>query len=179
MRRAALAATLAWLAAAHARADDMHRSPSHERGEVLLGLKGALGIEWLDRAGDEPDALRLTGGGGVFGEGTLIAGWMELEVGAVVTRAGDELVLTIEPLLKKPLHVDPHVDLYVALGPVAGVAIDGEERVFGLVGGAVAFGVYVWLADELGLDVDLTLQLAWVREPAIEITLGVGPVLRL
>lgn len=180
---AALALASASMAATHAGADDgdldpMHRSPSHEHGELLLGAKGAFGLELLDRPEAEPDVVRVAAGGGAYVEDSLVAGWIELEVGVVAVRAEGETVLTLEPLLKKPFHLDVRVDLYVGVGPVLGLAFDDEGRSELVVGGLLALGAYLWVTDELGIDVDVTGQVAWIGEPAAELALGLGAVLR-
>lgn len=155
----------------------MDRSPHTASSELLAGAKGIGLFERVDRQSAD-DETRFGGGGGAYVEVSLVPGWLEVELGLMATRTGDETVVTFEPFLKKNLHLDAHVDMYLGVGPVLGV-VTMPEGARGLYGGSLVVGSYVWFADWIGIDVDLTATLAFVVDPMVEVSFGLGPVLRL
>ncbi len=172
-----LSALFSFASALPSRADDMHGSPHTQESELIFGVKANVAA--ID-APEEIDAQHPSPafGGGLFGEGTLVPGWLELEVGVAVLALEGEVVLTLEPLVKKPFHLGESVDLYLAIGPAVGLALleDGRRFMIGAVG---VVGGYFWMTPSVGIDLELSLQLA-SRDGVMEVegTLGVGLAFR-
>ena len=155
----------------------MHSSPHTEESDVLVGAKAMGMLEHVDA--EEQDLTHAALGGGLYVELSLVPGWLELELGAVALRMPDETELTLEPLLKKNFHIDERVDLYLGLGPTIGVALRDEGDATLIVGGFAVLGGYLWIDRVAGVDLDITVELASVPEPAVAVIVGLGPVLRL
>ncbi len=113
----------------------------------------------------------------MFAEGTVIEGWLEIELSASVVRIGseDKWVIPVDLLLKKPFHIGD-VTPYVAIGPTIAF-VRGEENIVG-VGAAAVVGVYVWLSDSWGIDIELDYALVDEDGAQHELTFAAGPTLR-
>jgi hypothetical protein len=178
MTRLALAITL-WLAATSTALAGSEKDPhaEHHHNHVIAGLKGVTVAEQARSHGHD---LALTGYGACgFGEATLLDDRLAIEIGFVVTKAADEIAWATEPLLKVPLHVTEWFEPYAATGPVFVHVRDGVGQRFWLGGGQVVIGTYLWFAEKLGLDVDLSVGAAKGPDMSmVEMVFSMGPVLR-
>ncbi len=148
----------------------MNRSPHTEHSSVLFGAKVVQVNEFSE--GHEAHGV----GGAIFGETTLVPGWLELELNIAMVRLGEELVLPIDLLLKKPLHFGS-ICPYVAAGPALSVVFEEERTVH--VGGIAVLGAYVFFHRKVGLDLEVEYSVFPADGLIHELTLAFGPVFRL
>jgi hypothetical protein len=164
------------LSRAQASEEHVSSSPAHE-DHVMAGVKGVTVSEVAHtRAGST--ALNGYGAAG-FGEATLMHDQLALELDFVITTPGDEMSWAAEPLVKLPFHVGHWFEPYIAAGPVFMHIRDGHGERYWLGGAQLVAGAYAWLADALGLDIDVSLGAAHGPEMSMmEMVFAVGPVLR-
>jgi hypothetical protein len=160
-----------------ARASEEQTHSSVHEDHVMAGVKGVTVSEVAHtRAGS--NALNGYGAAG-FGEATLMHDALALEFDFVITTPGDELSWSAEPLVKLPFHMSHWFEPYVAAGPMFVHVRDGHGQHFSLGGAQLVAGAYAWLADALGLDIDISLGAAHGPEMSMmEMVFAVGPVMR-
>ena len=166
--------TVVALAATQAESDanTMHRSPHTVESEWVLGAKAVQ----LSEFPDEGEAL-FGGGIGVFVERTVLDGWMEVELsGSLVRVDGEEWVIPLDLLLKKPFHFGLFCP-YIAVGPtVAFVRAEDETEAF--FGAAAVLGAYIWFSESVGVDIEVDYAILAENGVQHELTFAAGPTLR-
>ena len=161
-----------------ARASEEHATAAHAHEDhVLAGVKGVT-VSEVSHTREGSSALNGFGAAG-FGEATLMHDQLALELDFVITTPGDEISWAAEPLVKLPFHVGHWFEPYIAAGPVFLHVKDGHGERFWLGGAQLVAGAYAWMADALGLDIDVSLGAAHGPEMSMmEMVFAIGPVLR-
>lgn len=147
-------------------------SPHTEASDLIVGAK----LTYVD---EHAEGERERGAGAaVFVELTLVEDLLELELGfGGVVPEDSAAQLAFEPLLKTTFRAHHRIDPYLGVGPALLV---GKERPSVRGGGQLVVGSYLWMHDSFGFDVDVGCSLlSGHKDLTYEITLGVGPVLRL
>jgi hypothetical protein len=162
-------------------APSIHRSPHLEHTEWIFGLIAVQSNSWVrEEEGDEGRTRRSYRdgwGGGAFLERSLLRDLLEGEVGATVIPFSDGTKsVSIDVLLKKAFHVTPVVNPYLAFGGTATIEIE-EDRTVTRGGIVASTGVYLWMTDHFGADVDL-IYTAFPGVGSHELQIAVGPVVR-
>lgn len=163
----------------------IHRSPHLEHTEWIVGAKvvqfNAWETETEEADGEEPARKRnvtLNGvGGGVFVERSLLRHFFEIELSVSAIAVEGDVTIPMDLLLKKPFHLGPYVNLYLAIGPALSIDIKDDETD---TSGGIAFatGTYYWFDDHLGVDLDLDYTLVFKDDLAHELAISIGPAWR-
>ncbi len=151
----------------HGDGHDDHGGGHHHR--LLFGAKGAAA--WA-ASGHGNTALY---GGGVFGEVSVVHGWLEIELGAkLLTAKGGGLHVPIDLLIKKPFATDK-ATFFLGIGPALTVVSHHHEThaYFGIAGVA---GVYLWLAPSFGILLEANDSVVFEDEVVNELGGAVGVV---
>lgn len=165
--------------------ESVHRSPHLEHTEWIVGAKAIQFNVWeteKEEATDEEPALEkdvsLHGvGGGLFVERSVFRHLMEVELSVSAIALEGNAVVPIDLLLKKPFHLGPHFNPYVAFGPAVSIDIvDGDADANG--GIAFATGAYYWFDDHFGLDLDFDYTLVFKGDLGHELQIALGPIWR-
>lgn len=150
----------------------MHASPHTAESSWILGAK-FVQLNAFPDGGESSSGA----GAGVFGESTLIHGWLELELSASIVSIKDETIVPVDVLLKKPFHFGKIFCPYFSLGPTVSFVFEEDETTpyFGV---AAVVGTYLWFNDSFGLDLEIDYAVLDEGELVQEITFAGGPTVR-
>jgi hypothetical protein len=155
---------------------EIEASGSHH-AHLILGMKG---VNTIERVATPAGVSTLSGYGfAAVAETAVLHGRLGLELDLVFTAPGNEMSIAGEPMLKLPWHLRSWCEPYVAAGPLAVRIRDERGGHFWMGGGQLAFGLFLWIAEMAGIDLDVSLGAAHGPEISMaEVTIAVGPVLR-
>jgi len=198
---AVIASAITWLAPALAHAemaDELSRAGggSHESGHAHFANAFVLKIahvearrlgrgtreadEVLEGEGEgeeEEPAFERHSALGVSFEHVVVEGWLNLEVGTLLSSApGGQLVFPSTVLFKLPAELSEAVEGYLGAG--AAVEFEREKQWAPIWGLAAAAGLNLWVAPETGFNLDVERSLLFAEELVLELALGLGVVTR-
>lgn len=153
---------------------ESERSP-HARSEnhILPGWQlGVVGSASATFAAEEETDYE--GGVGIMLDHFLVDNLLEIG-GSVRLLQGMHTSLSFEILVDVPYHLNPHLEIYGGLGPVAIIAFEAENR-FGL---SLATGIHGWFNDRYGIVVEAAYSVLSGIETGHEIGISVGPIIEL
>jgi hypothetical protein len=155
---------------AHVEARRLGRA-SREAGEVLEAEAEAAEQEEEEPAFERHSAL------GVSFEHVVVEGWLNLEIGTLLSSApGGQLVFPSTLLFKLPAELSEAVEGYLGAG--AAVEFEREKQWAPIWGFAAAAGLNLWVAPETGFNLDVERSLLFAEELVLELALGLGVVTR-
>jgi len=141
-----------------------------EPGEALEEREEAAGEE------EEP-AFERHSALGVSFEHVLIEGWLNLEIGTLLSSApGGQLVFPSTVLVKLPAELSEAVEGYLGAG--VAVELEREKQWLPIWGASAAAGLNLWVAPETGFNLDVERSLLFAEELVLELVLGLGVVTR-
>lgn len=114
---------------------------------------------------------------GVSFERVLVEGWLNLEIGTLLSSApGGQIVFPSTLLFKLPAELSEAVEGYLGAG--VAVELERERQWSPIWGAAAAAGLNLWVAPETGFNLDVERSLLFAEELVLELALGLGVVTR-
>jgi len=143
----------------------------------VIGVKAAQVTAFEPGHGEKHNETVAAFGGGIFVERTIAPWGIDLGLSAVAAADHQRTIAPIDLLVKKAWEPGSHWTAYVGAGPT--VSIDVEEHgTHAYPGGSVVGGIYVWLSDAVGLDLEIDYALLAEHGVAQELQVAVGPMVR-
>jgi hypothetical protein len=142
-----------------------------ETRKVVAAPEGEEEEEESGRDVDRHSAL------GITFEHVLLEGWLNAEVGTLLSSApGGQVAFPSTLLLKLPSELTDEVEVYFGAG--VAVELEREKQWTPNWGAATAVGVYVWIAPETGFNFDVEQSFLLSEGVIAELALGAGVVTR-